>query len=230
LTEQHRVEAASRRVQTPGPGGEAPPLQAEIGYFDPAQPIGYLSGSLPHWRQEGVTYFVTFRLGDSVPQAKIELWRREHEAWLKIHPAPHTLHLHRDYHLRFVERFEKWLDAGYGSCVLASAAHRQVVVDALQHFNRHRYVLGEWVVMPNHVHVIVTPLAGHDVSSILKSWKSFTGHELNRRLGRQGPFWQTESFDHIVRNPESLERIIQYIQANPGHLAPNSFSRSEATL
>src|ERR1017187_3273041 len=69
--------------------------------------------------------------------------------------------------------------------------------------------------MPNHVHVLVRPAMEHKLSDILQSWKSFTAKEANKLLNRGGEFWQPESFDHIVRNEQQLEKFGRYIQENP---------------
>jgi hypothetical protein len=76
------------------------------------------------------------------------------------------------------------------------------------------------------VHVLVTPLGEHELSDILHSWKSFTAKQINRALGRQGTFWQKESFDHIVRSPEALERFRVYFQDNPCNLADGTYELS----
>ncbi len=72
------------------------------------------------------------------------------------------------------------------------------VAAALAHFQATRYLLREWVIMPNHVHAVVTPLAGYELSDILHSWKSYSAHQINQQLGRTGQLWQKESFDHIL--------------------------------
>jgi REP element-mobilizing transposase RayT len=178
-----------------------------IGYFDPRDPIGELSGNLPHWRQEAVTYFVTFRLADSIPRATLDLWIRERDDWLHRHPEPHDEQVRREYYRLFVERFQKWLDAGHGDCILRLPAARKIVTDALEHFETVRYALRECVVMPSHVHAIVSPIMGHGLSDIIHSWKSYTANQINRMLGRTGKLWQKEPFDHIVRGPDQLEKI-----------------------
>src|SRR5215831_6304674 len=81
-----------------------------IGYFDPHQPVSELQGNLPHWRQEGVTYFVTFRLADSIPQSTLDLWVRQRDDWLRRHSEPRTPELREEYYRLFVERFHRWLD------------------------------------------------------------------------------------------------------------------------
>ena len=147
-------------------------------FFDPRGHTGNVAGRLPHWRQDGVTYFVTFRLGDSIPQAQLKSWMREREEWLLAHPEPHDPTTRKEYYERFQARLEKWLDAGYGSCVLEIPESRDRVVEALAHFDGDRYRLHEFVVMPNHVHVLVTPHGAHELSAILHSWKSYTAKQI----------------------------------------------------
>ena len=183
-----------------------------IGFFHREEGIANLSGNLPHWRQDSVTYFVTLRTADSLPQTKLAQWLAEREQWLAEHPRPHDENTRREYHQRFTERIEHWLDQGYGACHLKQPEIRQIVEDALHHFEGERYYLDEFVVAANHVHVIVTPHPGFELSEILHSWKSFTSKMINRKLGKTGVFWQKESFDHILRNPDQLERLRIYIR------------------
>lgn len=195
----------------------------EFGYFRPEDAVGNVSGNLPHWRQEGVTYFVTFRLADALPQVKLQGWLRERDVWLASHPRPWDARTSTAYHKRFTARIEKWLDAGYGSC--ARPELRVIVANALPYFNGSRYELDAWVVMPNHVHAVVTPLAANGLSAVLHTWKSFTAHAIGRLLpGWHGPFWQKESFDHIVRGPDHLERFRLYIANNPRGLPADAYT------
>ncbi len=60
-------------------------------FFDPDQPIEEYYGCLPHWRQEGAIYFVTFRTADSLTAEKVRLWKRERDDWLRRNPTPHTV-------------------------------------------------------------------------------------------------------------------------------------------
>jgi hypothetical protein len=165
-------------VESTGMSNSSLPPQRDvstyIGYFDPKQPIAELLANLPHWRQEGVTYFVTFRLADSIPQSTLDLWLRERGDWLKRHPEPRDEQARREYYRLFVERFQKWLDSGHGACILGQPPVREILSGALMHFDMTRYVLREWVIMPNHVHVVVTPIGEHDLSDIIHSWKSYT--------------------------------------------------------
>ena len=199
---------------------DAPSTDPErINYFDPSDPIANLHGNLPHWRQDGATYFVTFRLGDSIPKEKLQQWNKERAEWLAAHPEPHDAATKREYYERFPQRFQHWLDQGTGSCVLGKPELKKVVEDALSHFDGTRYRLREFVVMPNHVHMLISPLEEYRLSEILHSLKSFTANEINKRLGSKlNPVWQHESFDHIVRSAEQVERIRQYIRDNPKYV------------
>jgi REP element-mobilizing transposase RayT len=115
----------------------------------------------------------------------------------------------------FMPKLEQWLDSGYGECLLRNPALAQIVAEYLRHFDGQRYDLLAWVVMPNHVHVLVKSLEGFAIDKVLHTWKSFTAHEINKLLGRSGQLWQTESYDHIVRDPQSVWSIANYIVTNP---------------
>ena len=158
----------------------APPPQFPIIDFDPSQPIGDLRGTrLPHWRQAGVTYFVTWRTADSLPRERVKAWLDERAAWLQAHPEPWDHATEQEYYRLFPDRWEKWLDECHGQCLLARPELRQIVEDALLHKDGKKYRLHEFIVMPNHVHVLVTPLGEHtlreevteeDIAQVVSSW------------------------------------------------------------
>ncbi len=185
-----------------------------MAFFDPDAPLTIHRGKLPHWRQESVIYFVTFRLADSLPQAKLDWLRREKELWIKLNPEPHNPRQQDEFHQRFTETMDRWLGTGYGSCILARPDCQAVMESSLRHFDGERYELGEFIVMPNHVHAIVATIWGHPLTPILHSWKSFTSHQFNRMLNSSGRIWCPESFDHIVRSPEQLAKFGAYIRNN----------------
>jgi DNA polymerase III alpha subunit len=189
--------------------------------FDQARPASIYSRSLPHWQQEGATYFVTFRLADSLPRDVFDQWRAARD--LALRDAQDAARNSDEAKAKmaaqiaeeFGDKLEQHLDESIGDCWLRDPEVAGIVERALRHFDGERYVLGSYVVMPNHVHVLVRPVMEHKLPDILQSWKSFTAKEANKRLGREGEFWQPESFDHIVRNEQKLEEFNRYIQANP---------------
>ena len=184
-------------------------------FFNPHAEVAIARRNLPHWCQHGVMYFVTFRLSDSLPKEKVDQLLQEREAWHKHHREPYSDAERREYAELFSERVEEWLDAGSGSCCLAQLGPAEQVAQALRHFHGDRYVLDEWVVMPNHVHALVTPLGKHALSDILHAWKSYTANQINKLRGTTGQFWQHESYDHIVRSEKQLHRFRRYIRENP---------------
>ncbi|HZE57169.1 MAG TPA: hypothetical protein VE031_04890 [Chthoniobacterales bacterium] len=87
----------------------------ELRFFNPYAEIRHTENRLPHWQQNGATYFVTFRLADSIPANVLGRWRDEREAWLRLHPEPWNFEIELEYHQRFSGALEHWLDQGYGA-------------------------------------------------------------------------------------------------------------------
>jgi hypothetical protein len=148
-------------------------------------------GYLPHVKREGASYFVTFRLADSLPKEVLLRFERERAETLRRLPvnAPRleVEEVQRDFH-RNVERY---LDKGAGECHLRRPEIAEIVARALLHFHEQYYVLDDWVVMPNHVHVILWPMPNHTLSDILKSRKRHTACQINLLLGKTGKsLWQ----------------------------------------
>jgi REP element-mobilizing transposase RayT len=167
--------------------------------FDPRGPLNQSWRNLPHWDQPGATYFLTFRLADSLPAA-----------------ARARLAEMRD--LNDADAFawiERYLDAGAGSCVFAQPAHAAMMAAALRHFDGTRYDLGAFAVMPNHVHALVRPLGAESRTKIIHTWKSYSARELQRVGALHAQAWQDEGFDRIVRDESELRRFHDYILANP---------------
>jgi replication-associated recombination protein RarA len=198
---------------------------SRLHYFDSSAPVERLrGGNLPHWRQDGAMYFVTWRTADSMPSERIDQWMKERAAWLKAHPEPWSSRDEEEYYRLFPDRWEAWLDEGHGECLLARPEVRQIVEEVLRNEDGTKYRLEDFIVMPNHVHVLLSPLGRHTLSEITQAWKSTTAHRTNKLLGRTGTFWQKESFDHIVRSAEQAQKFRQYIQENPTGLRESEFS------
>jgi REP element-mobilizing transposase RayT len=174
-------------------------------------------GRLPHWEREGGTYFVTFRLADSLPRtvvAKIVERQRvlasAKRSGLKLLPFQRVLIA--DYSPTKIERY---LDSGTGACYLRDARIAELVAQALRFWDGQGYRLAAWCLMPNHVHVVFRLLPGQELSNLLRSWKSYTARMANRVLGRTGDFWQREYYDRLIRDGNELDCAIQYVMQNP---------------
>jgi len=230
-----REDAEKRRAGFPtrrfGDGGqECPPSfsggqECPPSFFDPYGEVTKTSHRLAHWQQGQVWVFVTWRLRDSLPKAKLDQWQEERRIWLALHPEPWDERTEAEYHDRFSRQIDEWLDRGNGSCVLKEAANARIVAEALRHFDGQRYEIASFVVMPNHVHVLFRPLGDHALPDILKSWKGFSAREINKRTGKLGELWQSDYWDRLIRNERHFLKVVEYIRANPaktegGHSCP----------
>jgi putative transposase len=153
---------------------------------------------LPHWNVIGQQMFVTFRLHDSLPANRVF--------------PPERLTTGK----AFVA-MDRILDtARTGPLYLRQPEVASVIVTALHAGDRQfgRYQLHSFVVMPNHVHLLITP---HVLACrLIGPLKGFTAHEANDILARSGRrFWQDESYDHLVRSNAEFDRIRAYIENNP---------------
>jgi putative transposase len=96
---------------------------------------------------------------------------------------------------------------------------RDLVVEACLHLDRTKCSLHGFVVMPDHVHIVFTPMTDDDgpisLPEILQKVKSESAHRINKLLGRTRRLWQDESFDHVLRRDEGIDAKLDYIRLNP---------------
>ena len=155
-------------------------------FFNPHDPLTIIDRKLPHWSQAGVMSFITWRTNDSMPKAVVQKWHEERRQWLQQHLL---LNNSTDYEsqvpllpIAIQHRFRdfsstRWhghLDDCHGACVLRQPAIAKIVSDSLHHFDDKHYLLTDYVIMPNHVHLLV---AFPDEEAMLKqcdSWKHYT--------------------------------------------------------
>ena len=117
-------------------------------------------------------------------------------------------------------KLDKELDgACHGPKWLADSRIAELVCSSLHYLDGTDYVLEAYCLMPNHVHLVCTPLINNDtvvsISKIMQSLKGFAAHRANQWLGRKGEFWQHESYDHVVRDHLEFIRIVNYVLDNP---------------
>lgn len=167
----------------------------------------YSRGYLPHFDGGETTQFITARLFDSVPQELLGKWREQ----LKQESIGNNF----DADSAFRQRVELYLDQGYGSCYLRNESVAEMVQNSLLFHDNKKYQLQSWVIMPNHIHFLLTPKKDFSLSEIIHSIKSYTAKEANKILNRQGIFWQHEPFDRYIRNIKHFANVIKYIEENP---------------
>ena len=169
------------------------------------EPRGWHSrGYLPHFEGGQVVQSITFRLHGTLPGDLLDRWRRDAQRLDERQRAGFV-----------AERVERWLGQGHGEPLLAQPGVAALVEQALLWADGSRYALYAWVVMPNHVHVLMSPRAGHEVSRLVQSWKGYSARRINELLGRSGALWQPDYYDRYIRDGRHFDAELAYIEANP---------------
>lgn len=153
-------------------------------------------GYLPHFDGIVIPQFITLHLADSVPREVIEGWKRKLG----------TRGFAEDKML-LQSRIEKYADQGYGEAYLRDQRLGEMVQDTLLRDDGKKYRLSAWVVMPNHVHLLLTRFDNYTLSDIMQSFKSITSHKANKTLRRSGQFWMMEYFDRYIRNEKHYKKL-----------------------
>ena len=128
-------------------------------------------GYLPHVKRENTSYFVTFRLADSLPKEVLLTFEREYaEAMRRL--STNIDHASVEDPRRELRRkVERYLDRGVGECYLRRPEVADMFAEALHHSHGKQYILDDWVVMPNHVHFVLWPMPNFTLTEILRSRK-----------------------------------------------------------
>ncbi|NLY02995.1 MAG: hypothetical protein GXY83_43640 [Rhodopirellula sp.] len=213
--------------------------------FDPNGEVRVYVRNLPHWRQPGVTYFVTFRQDDSMPPNVLAEWLDTRQRWYCAHGLDLKWQdsdsvrfeaayrgipkgVRRAFERKQTRLLHEQLDRCHGSCVLRHGEPRKCLCDSLSFFHSRRLWLGDFVVMPNHVHALVLPFGEWELEGLLGSVKKWTSRWIGQWQMQQAEslqpcgqrhnkprFWQHESYDQIVRDLDELTVFRGYIARNP---------------
>jgi REP element-mobilizing transposase RayT len=168
------------------------------------RPQGWHSrGYLPHFDGGEIPQFLTFRLAGTLPRHVFDQWKWELRA---LTPDQAKAEIHR--------RADRLLDEQREG-LLAAPELAGLVEQALLHFDSERYRLHAWTIMPNHVHVIVTPQNRISLGEMVRSWKLFSAIRGNRLLGNAGALWAPDYFDRYMRNDKHYRATVSYVEQNP---------------
>ena len=110
---------------------------------------------------------------------------------------------------------EDFLDNCHGRCLLRDPTLSQIVADSLTHFDGERYRMGDFIVMPNHVHLVAAFPNQEAMETQFDSWTHYSAFRIHQKIGETGHFWQQEPFDHLVRSVEQYQYLCKYIAENP---------------
>lgn len=176
----------------------------------------YYKRRLPHIQIAGATYFITFRLANSLPVQVLKILSEERQKITRV-PENQKEAAHR----AWFAKYDDYLDqALHSDLYLNNEQIADMVAESIRFRDGKVYDLISYCVMPNHAHLVCTPiekLVGifYGLTEILHSLKRHTAREANKILHRSGTFWQDESYDHFIRDDAELERIVHYVLYNP---------------
>ncbi len=175
-------------------------------------------GHLPHMSQCGKVFTLTFRLADSLPPqvAEAYLYQLDH--------MPDSLVEREDYLRTLRARLMDVLDEGFGSCLFRRHDIRRHVERAIAYHDGRSCDVHTYVVMPNHVHLLLELYPGVNVTAVVGSIKKYSALHINRALGRKGKLWQSEVFDRLIRSYRHYINTVRYIYRNPRHLPSTEFT------
>lgn len=195
-----------------------------IQYLDKKKYVNIWGDKLPHWFQENKTVFATFRLADSLPQEKKNELLDELLKMREEIKRTGIIEARENHNWRIMQKMEQWLNNGFGGCCLSDPTIRKIVEDAIHYYDGKLYILHSFVVMPNHVHVLLSPLGIMPIVDSLGKVKSYTANIINKKLNRIGKLWQHGIFDRIIRNAEDFTAKWNYIIQNPRNLSKETYT------
>jgi len=156
----------------------------------------------------------TIRSGQQEPPEAKSTSGTELSPRLTSHLSPRALSILK---WKLFQAWDSELDGLHGSCCLRDRRCSKIVSDGLLRFDDERYVMAAYSIMPNHVHLLAAFETEGKMVEQGAEWRQYFAREINQVLGRSGHLWQQDQFDHLVRSPESFERIRKYIIENPFH-------------
>ena len=185
-------------------------------FFSPLRDVRVSRNRLPHWEQDGATFFLTFRVADSFPQVLIDRWRDEQSQWLATHPEPWSESETTGFHRRFARARESALDEGHGSCPLRDRAVRDIVLRTFLELPNGPPIWSV-VVMPNHLHALVSLNDSREgaLARLVRQIKGASARRINLLRGTSGSFWSKDYFDRLIRDRAHFENCVRYIRRNP---------------
>ena len=168
--------------------------------------------NLPHIYIPKHTYFITFRVKGSLPISKLKelfLWMEEQK------PPMNRVEKYKMDSI-FFSKYDELLNDNKKINYLKNPKLASVVAGLIHSYDKKEYNLIAYSIMPNHVHLVISLLENSkSLDKIMQNIKRISAFKINRILGKRGTFWQSESYDHIVRDEEELQKIIQYTLLNP---------------
>ncbi|HLF77486.1 MAG TPA: transposase [Dehalococcoidia bacterium] len=99
--------------------------------------------------------------------------------------------------------------------VFADPVNAEAVLNALRYVRKDKAFVLAYCLLPDHLHLVVVPKAGFEISQVMQSIKGFSSRSINERLGQRGRLWQPSYYDRIIRNDDHIREVVEYVHANP---------------
>ncbi len=201
--------------------------------------MSFYKRNLPHYQPIGYAYFITTRLTGTIPHHLYKKYKTEYDAKLKdvaeIKSLIEKQNQYLDLHKNYFVKIENILDStSYGKICLQNKEVANIIKNTFHFYDNDRYDLLSYTIMPNHFHLIILPKlesykyflkkhimrkkteeAFYFVTKIMQDIKKYSAKESNKILNRSGKFWQSESYDHVIKNKKELINTIEYVLDNP---------------
>lgn len=192
-------------------------------FFSQYEELETWGNPLPHWLQENKLYFITFRLEDSICKEDREILIKKKKEFEHKNPKPWNLKTYREYRKIISSKMDSLLDQGNGSCILKNQTIRDIFLNSLYFFEDKKYNIMGFVIMPNHVHLLLLGKNRNDIIKTIGSVKQFSAKKINKLLNKKGKIWKKGCYDTIVRSEEHRSACCQYIERNPKYLMKDTY-------
>ena len=195
-----------------------PTFRSDYPWRDEETDTRFTHGHLPHKSQRGKIYALTFRLADALPPQVIDAYLE------RLDHMPDRVEEHEPYLRTLRAHLMEALDAGHGTCLLRQPPLRDILKQTIAHHDGRTCDVHAYVIMPNHVHLLLELYPGEHITNVVGSIKRFSALKINQHVGRTGRLWQSEVFDRLVRSYRHYVHTVRYIYNNPRYLHSSEFA------
>ncbi len=161
----------------------------------------YARGNLPHFDAKNTVQMITLRQHDSLPKSVVSQLRLDRIDGMQTPDERREL--------------EQQLDSCHGSCLLGKREVAEVFEEWLFRLHGDHFLLFAYVVMPNHVHLLLEVADEMPLASAMKTLKECSARAINVALGRRGTLWCREYHDRFIRDSNHFHAAVRYIEENP---------------
>jgi len=178
-------------------------------------------GTLPHIQEEGQIFSLTWRLAFTLPKVIQDILHEMHELDMLKHDNSIPAEANQRRYAILANQYDDYLGKlKTPELDLSQVPVAEIICQAFKFYHLKLYLLHAYCLMPNHLHLLIQPLPdnNHEFpknSDIVRKIKSWTAHQINVILNREGTIWQHEYFDRYIRNQSDYARTVQYILDNP---------------